>query len=337
MAKWSGVTVLRFSLGFGPKLLSVQRGDTEYCLSAIPLGGYVKMLGEDMHDEITEEEKARSFSVQPVSKRMGIVLAGPLSNFLLAIVIFAMIYAIAGIPRLMPEVGSVNENSPAQRAGLQSGDLIISINDREIVTWDDLSQSIEKHGENPLSLVVARGDEVFRVVVTPMMSEITNIFGEVISRPIVGVTASGKVETQDISPFSAISYSLQQTWNLSKLFLLTVVKMIEGVISPKTLGGPIFIAQLAGQQAQAGIINLINFIALISVNLAVLNLLPIPVLDGGHLVFFSIEAVRGKPLSEKTIEVLQKFGMLLLLMLMAFVFYNDIMRLMPGSGSTLAP
>lgn len=337
VAKWSGVTVLRFSLGFGPKLITVKRGETEYCLSAIPLGGYVKMLGEDVNDEITDEEKSRSFSSQPVFKRIGIVLAGPFSNFLLAIVIFALIYAFAGIPHLTPEIGSVTENSPAQSAGLQSGDRVLSINDREISTWDELSRSIEEHGEKPLSLLIERNDEVLRITVTPAVSEITNIFGEQVSRPIMGVTASGKVEVKEISPFSAIHYSLLQTWNLSKLFLLTVVKMIEGVISPKTLGGPILIAQLAGQQAQEGLINLINFTALISVNLAVLNLLPIPILDGGHIVFFSIEALRGRPLSVRTIEALQKMGLFLLLMLMLFVFYNDIMRLIPGSSPDFKP
>ncbi len=332
VAKWSGVTVLRFSLGFGPKLITFQKGETEYCLSAIPLGGYVKMLGEEVGEEVTQEQKARSFASQPVSKRMGIVLAGPMSNFLLAIAIFAMIFAFAGIPQPIPEIGSVAESSPAQKAGLKEGDQVLSINDRNVSTWEELSRYIEEHGENTLSVVVSRNDEVVRVNVTPQISETTNIFGETVSRPIMGVTASGKVEIKEISFVSAMHHSLVQTWNLSKLFLLTVGKMIEGVISPQNLGGPILIAQMAGQQAQEGLINLIYFTALISVNLAVLNLLPIPMLDGGHLVFFGIEAVRGKPLSMRTIELLHRIGLFLLLMLMVFVFYNDIMRLLTGGG-----
>jgi regulator of sigma E protease len=330
VAKWAGVTVLRFSLGFGPRLLGFKRGDTDYCLSLIPLGGYVKMLGEEPGEEVDEAQQATSFSSQPVSKRIAIVLAGPFSNFLLAIVIFALIYALSGIPQLTPEIGSVSADSPAEQAGLKAGDKVASINGIAIGEWEELSGLIEKLGEHPLSLKIDRGGEVMTVEVTPRVTEVKNIFGEPVKRALIGITASGKMVTKETNPVYAVYYSLVQTWHLSKLFVVTIGKLLEGVVSVKTLGGPILIAQMAGQQANEGLINLIHFIALISVNLAVLNLLPIPVLDGGHILFFLIEGILGRPIGQKKVEWAQKAGMLLLLVLMVFVFYNDVMRLMPG-------
>lgn len=337
VAKRAGVAVLKFSLGFGPKLIGFQRGETEYRISAIPLGGYVKMLGEDTEEEVTPEQMARSFGAQPVHKRIAIVFAGPLSNFLLAIVIFAGIYVAVGIPQITPEIGTVNSGSPAEMAGLQPGDRIVSIDGREIHQWEELSKSIEEAGEKPLNLVVQRGEEQFTLNVTPSVSEVKNIFGETIRRPVLGVAAAGKFTIKEVNPLVAVYHSLEQTWTLSKLFLLTIVKLIQRVVPLDTLGGPILIAQMAGQQANEGILNLINFVALISVNLAVLNLLPIPVLDGGHILFFTLEAIFRRPISIRKIEMAQKVGMLLLLVLMVFVFYNDIMRLLPGNKPDFMP
>ncbi len=337
VAKWFNVTVLRFSLGFGPKLISVTRGETEYRLSLIPLGGYVKMLGEDGEEDVTEDQRARSFSSQPVGRRMGIVLAGPLSNFILAIIIFTFMFAFAGMPELTSEVGSVTSGSPAEQAGIKPGDQVVSINGNAIRNWEDLSQTIEKFGERPLALEVRRGEDILAVQVTPSVTEVKNIFGETVKRPVIGVTASGKVTVNKVNPLLAGYYGVTQTIHLSKLFLLTVWKLIERVVPLQTLGGPILIAQMAGQQAEEGLLHLIHFIALISVNLAVLNLLPIPVLDGGHLLFFTIEAVFRRPISVKKIEAAQKIGMLVLLALMIVVFYNDIMRLIPGRKPDFLP
>lgn len=337
VAKRSGVTVLRFSFGFGPRLFGLKRGDTDYCLSAIPLGGYVKMLGEDPDEEVTPIQMENSFTSKPVSKRMAIVLAGPLSNLLLAMVIFALIYAFSGIPQLTPEIGSITPGSPAEEAGLRVGDVVQSINSKPMNTWEELSQTIEDSGEELLKIQVKRGEELLTVGVTPKVSEIKNIFGEASKRAVIGVTASGKFTVKQVSPLFAGYYSVVQTWNLSKLFLVTIVKLIQRVIPLQTLGGPILIAQMAGQQAQEGLLHLIYFTALISVNLAILNLLPIPVLDGGHLLFFTLEAILGRPIELKKIEVAQKVGMVLLLVLMVFVFYNDIMRLIPGNKTGFMP
>ncbi len=337
VAKRSGVTVLRFSLGFGPKLLGFTRGGTEYCISVIPLGGYVKMLGEDTQEELTEEQRAGAFSEQPVLKRMAIVFAGPMSNFILAILIYTFLFAFSGIPERSPDIGSVNPASPAEQAGLQPGDKVISINGTTLSTWEELSESIEKLGLNPLKLQVRRGEQDITVTVTPTINEVKNLFGETVRRPLIGITASEKFTIKKVDPLAAGYYALVQTYTLSKLFLLTVVKLIQRIVPLQTLGGPILIAQMAGQQAQEGLLNLINFIALISVNLAVLNLLPIPVLDGGHLFFFTLEAIIGRPISLKKVEMAQKVGMLVLLALMVVVFYNDIMRLIPGHKPDFLP
>lgn len=327
VAKRTGVTVLRFSLGFGPKILGITRGGTEYWLSAIPLGGYVKMLGEGPGEELSEADRAGAFSEQNVLKRLAIVLAGPLSNFVLAIIIFTFLFAFSGIRELAPRIGSVNPGSPASKAGLKSGDTVLAIDGKPIKTWGDLSDSIEKHGVTPINLLIERNGSKVSVKVTPAITGVKDIFGQTIKRPLIGITASDTTIVKPVNPLAAGYYALAHTYDLTRLFFLTVVKLIERVVPLKELGGPILIAQMAGKQAHKGITDLLNFMAFISVNLGVLNLLPIPVLDGGHIFFFLIEMVLGKPLSIKKIEFAQKVGLLALLSLMVVVFYNDIMRL----------
>jgi regulator of sigma E protease len=337
VAKWLGVTVLRFSLGFGPKIVGFQRGETEYRLSLIPLGGYVKMLGEGRDDEVPEEQLQSSFSSQPLKKRAAIVISGPFSNLLLAVLIFTCIFATAGIPQLTTDIGMVTPDSPAALAGMQPGDKVLEINGNPIDNWEVLSQTIVEAGKFPLRLTIERAEQVITVEVQPELRGVPNVFGEAIQRPVIGITAAGKLQVKQVNPLMAGYYSVAQTWNMSKLFLLTVVKLIQRVLPMDTLGGPILIAQMAGQQAQEGLLNLIYFMALISVNLAILNLLPIPILDGGHLLLFLLEGILRRPLNPKRVEFAQKVGMLLLVVLMAFVFYNDIMRLLPAAKESLVP
>ena len=337
VAKWLGVTVLRFSLGFGPKIVGLQRGETEYRLSLIPLGGYVKMLGEGRDDEVPEEQLQSSFSSQPLRKRAAIVISGPFSNLLLAVLIFTCIYATAGIPQLTTDIGMVTPDSPAALAGMQPGDKVLEINGNPIANWEVLSQTIVEAGKSPLRLKIERAEQVITVEVQPELRGVPNVFGEAIERPVIGITAAGKLQVKKVNPLMAGYYSVAQTWNMSKLFLLTVVKLIQRVLPMDTLGGPILIAQMAGQQAQEGLLNLIYFMALISVNLAILNLLPIPILDGGHLLLFLLEGILRRPLNPKRVEFAQKVGMLLLVVLMAFVFYNDIMRLLPAAKESIVP
>ena len=327
VAKRMGVTVLRFSLGFGPKLIGITRGGTEYCISMIPLGGYVKMLGENPEEEVQQADRTTAFSEQKVTKRLAIVLAGPLSNFVTAIFIFTFLFAFFGIPEQAPDVGSVNPGSPAEQAGLQPGDRVLSIDGQPIRTWEDLSGTIEKLGLHPLSLRVKRDDSEFSLTVTPHIEEARNLFGETIKRPLIGITIPDTTIVRSVNPLAAGYYAIAHTCRLTGLFFTMVVKLIERIVPLNALGGPILIAQMAGKVAQKGIVDLLNFMAFISVNLAVLNLLPIPVLDGGHVFFFLIEAALGKPLSIKKIEFAQKVGVVALLSLMAVVFYNDIMRL----------
>jgi regulator of sigma E protease len=337
VAKWMGVTVLRFSLGFGRKIWGFTKGDTEYRVSCIPLGGYVKMLGEDSEDEVTPEQMERSFSSQRVLKRIAIVLAGPVSNFLLAILIFTLLFAFSGIRETTSDVGSVIDGSPAAQAGLKAGDKVLAIDGKPIATWYELSETVETRGEQPLVFRVQRGTETLDFTVTPTMGEKESELKEKIKTPIIGVVSSTNQFIKEINPFEAGYYSLLQTWHLTKFSIKVVVKLIQRALPFNTLGGPILIAQMAGQQAEKGLLDLINFIALISVNLAVLNLLPIPVLDGGHIMFFLVEGLLGRPVGVKKIEMAQKVGMLLLLVLMVFVFYNDIMRLLPGHKPQFMP
>ncbi len=336
-ARKLGVTVLRFSLGFGPRVIGIQRGETDYCLSLVPLGGYVKMLGEDPEEVVPDLERARSFSHQSVRKRLAIVLAGPFANVILGIVLFTVVFAVYGFPHLIPEVGTVTADSPAAQAGLLPKDRVLEINGRQLKAWDDLSETIQREGLQPLEIVVEREGRRLTFIVTPEIREVKNIFGENIQRPVIGITASGSFEVEKVHPFMAVFYSLKQTWTLTKLFFMTIVKLIQRVLPMETLGGPILIAQMAGQQAQEGLMNFLHFMGLISINLAVLNLLPIPVLDGGHVFFLTLEAVRRRPLSLRQLEMAQKVGMAVLIALMVFVFYNDIMRLIPTGRGAPAP
>ncbi len=337
VAKYFRVGVLKFSLGFGPAIVSKKVGETEYCISAIPLGGYVKLLGESSDEEVPEDKLEASFSNQSVGKRAAIVAAGPLANFLLAIIFFSFVFAVSGIPHLSTEIGAVTKGSPAEKAGLMPGDKVIAVNGHPVSEWDEMSKLIKNSRGKAVEIVVERNGKRIEVSVVPEISKVKNIFGEEVERPLIGITASQKVVIKKVNPVFALYYGVEQTWTLTKLFVMTVVKMIERVVPAKTLGGPIFIAQLAGQQAREGIMNLIYFIGLISVNLAILNLLPVPVLDGGHLAFFAFEAITGKPVSMEKREIAQQVGLFLLIILMVFVFYNDISRILLHKKEMLTP
>lgn len=325
-AKFAGVGVLKFSLGFGPRIIGKKVGETEYLLSLIPLGGYVKLLGESEDDVITGDDQARSFLVQPVWKRMMIVAAGPIFNFLLATVIFTIVQ-IWGLPVLLPKIGTVQEGSAALRAGLLKADTITAIDGKKISRWTDMAELINDSGGNNLNLTIKRG-EIFQVVsLKPTLFKVKNIFGEEVNSYKIGISPSLETKIERLNPFSALVAGTKQTWVVSKLTLMSVVKMFQGVISPKTLGGPIMIAQLAGAQVKEGMIPFLLFMALLSINLAVLNLLPIPILDGGHLFFYLIEAITGKEINLKWRERAQQVGFALLLLLMLFVLVMDLERL----------
>jgi len=312
-AKLFGVRVLKFSLGFGPKLLGKVVGGTEYVISAFPLGGFVKMYGENPDEQqIDEADRGVSFSHKSVMARFCIVIAGPLFNLLFAIL-----------------VGKVNADSPAFAAGLKAGDEILSIDGRPTLHWEDVLEGVKRSEGRQLTMAIRRGQEEKTLSVVPQRDSVKNVFGEEVEqRYMIGIVKDDKVEYNRVGPVQALIDACRQTWMYVSLTVLGFIKIIQRVVPASELGGPILIAQIAGEQMKAGWINLVYFMGLLSVNLGILNLLPIPVLDGGHLVFLSIEGVLRRPVHERAQIIAQQVGIALLGALMIFVFYNDIIRIL---------
>ena len=419
VAKKLGVGVEKFSLGFGPKLFGKQIGDTEYLLSAIPLGGYVKLTGEDPEDEC--ENKEHSFTEASVWRRLAIVSAGPVFNILFAVLIFTIVFMV-GVPalssvienviegspamkaglqagdkilsidgkkvRLRSEVseivhnsldkellfkvdrndqiltfyvntesrksknlfgeeitiafvginyipsivGKVRDNSPAMKAKLQGGDKILAIDGKRISLWDDLREIVHNSPDKELTFKIDRNGQQFKVNITPESHQTKNSLGQKVKIGLIGIEPTfNNPESNFVkgryNPVIAVYKGFQETWRITYLTVVAIKKLFQRVIPADTIGGPIMILQTAGEQAKIGILNLVFFVALLSINLGILNLLPIPILDGGHILFFLIEIVIGKPVSGKKREIAQQVGMALLLLLMAFAFYNDIDRI----------
>lgn len=327
LAKLFNVKVLKFSLGFGPKMIGKKIGETEYVISAFPLGGYVKMFGEEDDEEITPEEAHRSFYRQPVLNRIAIAAAGPIFNFLLAFLLFCVIYFTAGFPALDAEVGQVRPNSPASRAGILKGDIIEYIEGKKINKWRDIKEFVEKSPDRGLRMVIMRGDKRISTIVFPEEEIVKNIFGEEIKSALIGIVTSGNIKKLKLTPLQAIKEGGKKTWEVTSLTVLVIVKLFQGVVPLKTVGGPIMIGQLAGDIARENLGYLFPFMAVISINLAILNLLPVPVLDGGMILFCLIEFIIRKPISIKKREMAQKIGFFLLILLMVIVFYNDLVRI----------
>ncbi len=328
VAKLFDVKVLRFSLGLGPKLVAKQIGETEYAISVIPFGGYVKMLGEDIDEPIPPSEEERAFNNQSVPKRIAIVVAGPLFNLLLALMIFIIFYAIAGERVVAPEVGSVKEASPASRAGIMPGDVILSIADVPVRRWSDIKEIVHKRGCVEMPVLLARGEDILKVYVTPERGVVKNIFGEDVNTLIIGIVASGNTKLLRLSFIEAIREGFKKSWEIIRLTCITVVKLLKRVVPIKALGGPILIGQITGKIAQENWIYLVPFTAVISINLGILNLLPVPILDGGLILLLLIELIIGRPLDQKIQEIAHKTGLILLIGLMALVMYNDIIRIL---------
>ena len=330
LAKAFGVKILKFSLGFGSKVIGRQWGETEYLISAFPLGGYVKMYGEQQNEEVRQEDLHRSFSHKPVWQRFAIVFGGPLFNLLFAVTLFFFMFVFAGLPEPVDstKIGEVTGGSVAEQVGLRAGDVVRSINGQVTTSWTQVSARIKESQGQAVALVVDRKGEALTFTAKPTMQKMKNLFGEAVGeRYMLGIVRSDEIRYKKASLGESCQAAFIQTWNLGYLTIMGIVKMVQQVIPASELGGPIRIAEIAGQQFEAGWMNLLYFMGLLSVNLGILNLLPIPVLDGGHLVFLSLEAVRRKPLSERTMDIGQKIGIVILSTLMIFVFYNDIFRL----------
>lgn len=420
MAKLLGVKVERFSLGFPPKMIGKKIGETEYMLSWIPLGGYVKMFGENPDEEeyVPPEEEHRSFSHKPAWARFLIVLAGPGFNFLFAFLVLWGLFAVNGVDRFKPEVGRVAEGTPAAEAGLEPGDRIVALDGRPIKYFEEILDKVMEGAGQTMQVTVDRGGRTFTKPITPGKSLHKNLFGEdvevfdigiepymsayvaevnpdmpafaagiqpgdlittisekpvrdwydvldliraskgrqvtigiqrngrdltvevtpklvpgqdlageQIQTPMIGIGGRDERILEEVGPIKAIYYGAARTWELTRLTVISVVKLFQRKVSVKTLGGPIFIAELAGKQAKAGLVHFISLMAYISLSLGILNLLPIPVLDGGHLLFFLLEMIFRRPVSLNIREKAQQAGMLFLLLFMVFVFYNDIARI----------
>ncbi|MBI5675582.1 MAG: RIP metalloprotease RseP [Nitrospirae bacterium] len=334
LAKILGVKVLKFSLGMGPKVIGKKIGETEYVISAFPLGGYVKPLGEEPGEELTEEEKPRAFNFQAPWKRAAIILAGPVFNLVLAYLIFLFFLGI-NQPIIIPDldsittsIESVQDNSPAMKAGLQKDDAVVAINEKPVSDWNEMAEVFAKNPGNELSVRVKRGSEMINVKIIPESVTAKDEDGKDTVTGRIGISKKLNahfIESKGI--FEAPFRALEALYGWCVLTIKVVVMLFTGGVSAKQVGGPILIVDAAAKAASVGAFAYFNFIAVISVNLAILNLMPVPVLDGGHLMFLSIEALRRRPLSEKVLNWANKVGMALLLMLIAFVFYNDIMRI----------
>jgi regulator of sigma E protease len=340
IGRWCGVRVLVFSIGFGPELIGFNdRYGTRWKISAIPLGGYVKFYGDETAASTPDlpklasmdaSEKAQSFMGQAVAKRSAIVAAGPIANFVLAILIFAGIFMLYGKQSMTARVDSVQADSPAAAAGFQPGDLVLSINGRAIENFNEMKRIVSEHAGEPLRIAVQRDGAEKTLTATPVASEQMGLLGNACRTGILGIQHSPTAEDlqfHPVSPPQAFWMGGEETWDVIDQTLSYVGCVIVGRKSADQLGGPIRIAQMSGQVASLGFIPLLQLAGVLSVSIGLLNLFPIPLLDGGHLLFYLIEGVRGRPLSERAQEVGFRIGLAIVLMLMIFATFNDIVHL----------
>ena len=340
VARLCGVRVLTFSIGFGPELAGFNdRYGTRWKIAAIPLGGYVKFFGDENVGSAPDSsrlqtmdarDRALSFHFQPVLKRAAIVVAGPLANFLLAIMIFGGIFMIYGKQTMSARVDTVQADSSAATAGFQSGDIVLAIDGQPIDNFADMQRIVSDSADRTLSIKVERNGSQLLLKATPALKEVKDSFGNVRRIGILGITRSmapGDVKYQPVSPVQAIWLGGQETWFVVDRTLSYIGGVIVGREAADQLGGPIRIAQISGQVATIGFAALVHLAAVLSVSIGLLNLFPIPLLDGGHLLFYSIEAVRGRPLSERAQEVGFRIGLAIVVMLMIFATFNDIVHL----------
>ncbi len=341
VARWFGVGVKVFSIGFGPELFGFNdRHKTRWKISAIPLGGYVKFLGDETEAGGTDREALESMSAlernsafanKSVGARAAIVAAGPLANFILAIAIFTAMFSIYGQQVTEARVDAVIEGSAAERAGFQPGDLVLSIDGDEIGSFSDLQRIVSVSAETELKVVVDRGGERVPLTATPEREEIEDRFGNKQRLGRLGIsrsTTANTVVTERYSVPEAAMLALARTWFIIEQTGVSLSAIVVGRESTDQLGGPIRIAQMSAQIATLGIAPLLNLVAFLSISIGLINLFPIPVLDGGHLVFYALEGVRGRPLSDRFQEIGFRIGFAGLAMLMIFTVWNDIVRLM---------
>lgn len=340
VARWCNVAIDAFSLGFGPELVGWNdRRGTRWRIAAISLGGYVKFAGDDNAasvpdydalDAMSEEERRTSFYLKPVWQRAAIVAAGPAANFLLAVVIFATAFAIVGRPTVDAAVTGVRADSPAAAAGFEPGDVIVAIDGREVGAFIDVLRTVSSAAGQDLAFTVERGGEEVILHATPEQRDLTDDFGTPYTAGFLGIenrTNPEDVRRETFGPLGALAAGAQETAYITK----RTVEVIAGVItleqSPKQFGGPLRVAKISGDMASLGFTALMGLAAMLSISIGLINLLPIPMLDGGHLLFYGIEAVRGRPLSLRAQDVGFRIGLGLVLLLMFFATFNDLLYL----------
>jgi len=337
VARWAGVKVLTFSLGFGPELVGFNdRHGTRWKISAIPLGGYVKFFGDESEAStpasaetlagMSEEERAGSFHHKKVGARAAIVAAGPIANFILAIVIFTCLFTFFGKPSTTARVDKIEASSAAERAGFQVGDVVTAIDGKKIGSFSDMQRLVSVRAGDTLTFSIKRGDATLQLKGTPELREVKDPFGNTQRLGILGITRAtspGEVTTEKVDPATALWLGIKETWFVIDQTLSYIGNIFTGRASADQIGGPIRIAQISGQVATLGLIPLLHLAAVLSISIGLLNLFPVPLLDGGHLLFYTAEVLRGRPLSEKSQEYGFRVGLVLVLMLMVFAFYND--------------
>lgn len=325
-ARSVGVFVEKFSIGFGPV---IQKWDdvkgTRWQVAWLPLGGFVQMRGQEDGKAMAADDDPESFAAKSVKERAWIIFAGPLANFLLAMVLL-MGLMMYGEEQLKPVIGQVQEDMPAAAAGLQEGDVIRLVNDTPITDWDTMRDVIQQNLDAELQLVVERGNELLPILLSPDVVEYTDLMGRTHTVGRVGVLPSGATFYQDHGLLGGMVRGVEKTWELIALTFESIYRLIMGAISPDNLAGPLGIAQLTGSAADQGVYALLLFMAIISINLGIVNLLPIPVLDGGHLLFLLWEALFKQPPSEKVQTWSIRAGMAIILLLVVFATSNDIQR-----------
>lgn len=340
VGRWSGIRILAFSVGFGPEVAGyTDSHGTRWKLSAIPLGGYVRFFGDadaasrpekEEFEMLTPEERAQTLSGAPLWKRAATVAAGPIANFLLAIVIFAVLFSIFGKPVADPVVAEVKSPSAAERAGVQPGDVLLALDGMTVTTFDDVRRYVSVRPEIPITVTIRRGDEERDLPMVPERSEITDQFGNKMEIGLIGIVTnqqSGNFRVEQLTPLQAIGEGVRQTGHVITGTFDYLVNLVTGRMNADQLGGPVRVAQASGQMATLGVAAVLQLAAVLSVSIGLLNLMPVPVLDGGHLVLYALEAVRGRPVGAAAQEIAFRIGLAMILSLMVFATWNDITRL----------
>lgn len=337
VGRWCGIGVRAFSIGFGPELVGfTDRKGTRWKLSAIPLGGYVKFVGDmavtsepskEATESLSTEERAQAFHLQPVWKRAATVVAGPMANFLLTIAVFTVMFALYGKMVTEPTVAEVRADSPAEAAGFLPGDRFVSVNGSRVQTFTDVQRLVSGRAGDELTFVMLRDGEEVELVATPELFEQTDALGNTIRIGAIGVVNNeemGQPRLITYNPAEALVQGVVETGHIIQRTGQFLQRFVVGREDRCQLGGPVRIAEMSGQAASLGFVWLVQLVALLSVGIGILNLLPIPPLDGGHLVFYGLEAVLRRPVSENVMEAVYRVGLLLVLGFMVFVFWNDI-------------